>query len=194
MRVSWRPWRTSTPGAWRREPRPVLRGGDLSRPGDRPSAWSTRATVPAFGRDRPARREACAGFAEGGRRRPRQLMRTELESRGVDTRGPGWSHRPTGVTVVPSGGSRAAHPQSAIVGSARLARRSGPAPLARHVHVSSLRRRRCVRTAAFQGDARVRTDLTIRTGMDAGTRGILGALTATDLFLPNSAEARAITA
>jgi sugar/nucleoside kinase (ribokinase family) len=130
------------------------------------------------------------------------FMRTELESRGVDTRGvlvdP---HRPTGVTVVLSRGEDRA--QLTALGTVGDLRGSLVDPellrSARHVHVSSYFLQKALRPdlpALFEEAHASETTTSIDPNWDPDEQwdaGILGALTATDLFLPNSAEARAIT-
>ncbi len=130
------------------------------------------------------------------------FMRTELESRGVDTRGvlvdP---HRPTGVTVVLSRGEDRA--QITALGTVGDLRGSLVDPellrSARHVHVSSYFLQKALRPdlpALFEETHGFETTTSIDPNWDPDEQwdgGILGALTATDLFLPNSAEARAIT-
>jgi sugar/nucleoside kinase (ribokinase family) len=130
------------------------------------------------------------------------FMRTELESRGVDTSGvlvdP---QRPTGVTVVLSRGEDRA--QLTALGTVGDLRGSLVDPdlirSARHVHVSSYFLQKALRPdlpALFREAHGLETTTSIDPNWDPDEQwdgGILGALTETDLFLPNSAEARAIT-
>jgi sugar/nucleoside kinase (ribokinase family) len=129
-------------------------------------------------------------------------MREELASRGVDTRGvlvdP---HRPTGVTVVLSRGDDRA--LLTALGTVADLRGSLVDPdllrSARHVHVSSYFLQAGLRadlSALFDEAHGVQTTTSIDPNWDPQEQwdgGLLGVLSATDLFLPNSAEARSIT-
>ena len=130
------------------------------------------------------------------------FIREELTSRRVDTRGllvdP---HRPTGITVVLSRGEdRALLTAPGTVGDLR-ASLVDPEILrsARHIHISSFFLQRLLRAdlpALFDQVHAAGITTSIDPNWDPEERwdgGLLGLLSATDLFLPNSAEARAIT-
>ncbi|MEO8293800.1 MAG: PfkB family carbohydrate kinase, partial [Actinomycetota bacterium] len=131
-----------------------------------------------------------------------RFIREELTSRRVDTRGllvdP---HRPTGITVVLSRGEdRALLTAPGTVGDLR-ASLVDPEILrsARHIHISSFFLQRLLRAdlpALFDQVHAAGITTSIDPNWDPEERwdgGLLGLLSATDLFLPNSAEARAIT-
>jgi sugar/nucleoside kinase (ribokinase family) len=131
-----------------------------------------------------------------------RFMREELDARGVDTRGVFVDpHRPTGVTVVLSrGDDRAQLTALGTLGDLG-------APLvdrdllkrARHVHISSFFLQAALRPdlpSLFEEAHRAETTTSIDPNWDPAERwddGLLGVLGVTDLFLPNSVEARAIT-
>lgn len=131
-----------------------------------------------------------------------RFMREELDSRGVDVRGVVEDpHRPTGITVVLSrGDDRALLTAPGTVGDLR---RSLVDPdllrSARHIHVSSFFLQRALRAdlpALFDEVRAAGVTTSIDPNWDPEQRwngGLLGLLSETDLFLPNSAEARAIT-
>lgn len=131
-----------------------------------------------------------------------RFIREELTSRRVDTRGllvdP---HRPTGITVVLSRGEdRALLTAPGTVGDLR-ASLVDPEILrsTRHIHISSFFLQRLLRAdlpALFDQVHAAGITTSIDPNWDPEERwngGLLGLLSATDLFLPNSAEARAIT-
>jgi sugar/nucleoside kinase (ribokinase family) len=186
----------------------VLRGGDLEPAWGQAERLVDEGTLTVGGSGAimacaAAKLGLRAGFAGVVGNDPfGSFMRSELESRGVDTRGvlvdP---HRPTGVTVVLSRGEdRAQLTALGTVGDLR-----GPLVdpdllrSARHVHVSSYFLQKALRAdlpALFDEAHGFGTTTSIDPNWDPDEQwdgGILGALNATDLFLPNSAEARAIT-
>ena len=131
-----------------------------------------------------------------------RFMQDELVARGVDTRGvivdP---DRPTGVTVILSRGEdRAILTAPGTVRELRgeLVDRDLLGS-ARHVHVSSFYLQGSLRTdiaSLFDAAHTAGASTSIDPNWDPDERwdgGLLDLLTATDLFLPNSAEARAIT-
>jgi sugar/nucleoside kinase (ribokinase family) len=129
-------------------------------------------------------------------------IRQQLEARGVDTRGvlvdP---HRPTGVTVVLS--RRDDRAMLTALGTIADLRGSLVSPdllaTTRHVHVSSYFLQRSLRAdlpALFAEARSTGTTTSIDPNWDPDEEwdgGLLGLLPDTDLFLPNSAESRAIT-
>jgi sugar/nucleoside kinase (ribokinase family) len=130
------------------------------------------------------------------------FMREELASRGVDTsRVLVDPHRPTGVTVVLSRGDDRA--LLTALGTVADLRGSLVDPdllrSARHVHVSSYFLQAALRAdlpALFDEAHGVQTITSIDPNWDPQEQwdgSLLGVLSATDLFLPNSAEARSIT-
>ena len=131
-----------------------------------------------------------------------RFMRDELEARGVDVRGVTVDeHRPTGITVVLSRGEdRAIVTALGTVGDLRR-ELVDPALLssARHVHVSSYFLQRALRAdlpSLFAEVHAAGTSTSIDPNWDPDERwdgDVLDLLTVTDLFLPNSAEARSIT-
>ncbi len=130
------------------------------------------------------------------------FMREELASRGVDIRGvlvdP---HRPTGITVVLSrGDDRAILTAPGTVGDLRGSLVDAELlRTARHVHVSSYFLQGSLRAdlpGLFDEAHAAGVSTSIDPNWDPEERwggGLLGLLSETDLFLPNSAEARAIT-
>jgi sugar/nucleoside kinase (ribokinase family) len=131
-----------------------------------------------------------------------RFMQEELVARGVDVGGVRVDpHRPTGVTVVLSRGEdRALLTALGTVGdlSGSMVDRDLLAA-ARHVHVSSYFLQRALRPdlpSLFDEAHRSDTTTSIDPNWDPDERwdgDLLGLLSATNLFLPNSAEARAIT-
>jgi sugar/nucleoside kinase (ribokinase family) len=131
-----------------------------------------------------------------------RFMRDELGSRGVDTRGmQAEPNRPTGITVVLSrGDDRALLTAPGTVGDLRGSHidrdllRS-----ARHTHVSSFFLQRALRAdlpGLFDEAHAAGVTTSVDPNWDPQERwdgGLLDLLSETDLFLPNSAEARAIT-
>ncbi len=130
------------------------------------------------------------------------FMRVELESRGVDLRGllvdP---HRPTGITVVLSrGDDRAILTAPGTISDLRGSLIDADLlRTARHIHVSSYFLQRALREnlPGLFGEVRAAgVSTSVDPNWDPEQRwdgGLLGLLSQTDLFLPNSAEARAIT-
>jgi sugar/nucleoside kinase (ribokinase family) len=129
-------------------------------------------------------------------------MRDQLEARGVDTRGVVVDpHRPTGVTVVLSRGDD----RAMLTSPGTIADLRGslvdPDLLAgaRHVHVSSYFLQRALRAdlpSLFTEAHTAGTTTSVDPNWDPDEEwdgGLLGLLPDTDLFLPNSAEARATT-
>jgi sugar/nucleoside kinase (ribokinase family) len=186
----------------------VLRGGELEPAWDQTERLADEGTLTVGGSGAIM---ACAAAKLGLRTAFAgvvgddpfgRFMRDELEARGVDTRGvlvdP---HRPTGVTVVLSRGEdRALLTALGTVGDLRGSL-VDPDLLrsARHVHVSSYFLQGALRAdlpALFDEAHGVETTTSIDPNWDPEERwdgGLLGVLTQTDLFLPNSAEARSIT-
>lgn len=131
-----------------------------------------------------------------------RFMQDELEARGVDVRGITVDDdRPTGITVVLSRGEdRAIVTALGTVGDLR---RDLVDPdllsSARHVHVSSYFLQRSLRAdlpSLFAEVHAAGTSTSIDPNWDPEERwdgDVLNLLTVTDLFLPNSAEARSIT-
>ena len=131
-----------------------------------------------------------------------RFMQDELGARGVDVRGITVDdHRPTGITVVLSRGEdRAIITALGTVGDLRR-ELVDPELLssARHVHVSSYFLQRSLRAdlpSLFAEVHAAGTSTSIDPNWDPEERwdgDVLNLLTVTDLFLPNSAEARSIT-
>lgn len=131
-----------------------------------------------------------------------RFMQDELGSRGVDVRGVTVDdRRPTGITVVLSRGEdRAIITALGTVGDLRR-ELVDPNLLssARHVHVSSYFLQRSLRDdlpSLFEEVRAAGTSTSIDPNWDPEERwdgDVLNLLTVTDLFLPNSAEARSIT-
>ena len=131
-----------------------------------------------------------------------RFMQDELGARGVDVRGITVDdHRPTGITVVLSRGEdRAIITALGTVGDLRR-ELVDPELLssARHVHVSSYFLQRSLRDdlpSLFAEVHAAGTSTSIDPNWDPEERwdgDLLNLLTVTDLFLPNSAEARSIT-
>ena len=131
-----------------------------------------------------------------------RFMQDELEARGVDVRGLTVDDdRPTGITVVLSRGEdRAIVTALGTVGDLRR-ELVDPELLssARHVHVSSYFLQRSLRAdlpSLFAEVHAAGTSTSIDPNWDPEERwdgDVLNLLTVTDLFLPNSAEARSIT-
>lgn len=131
-----------------------------------------------------------------------RFMQDELEARGVDVRGITVDDdRPTGITVVLSRGEdRAIVTALGTVGDLRR-ELVDPELLssARHVHVSSYFLQRSLRAdlpSLFAEVHAAGTSTSIDPNWDPEERwdgDVLNLLTVTDLFLPNSAEARSIT-
>lgn len=189
-------------------PHLVLRGGDVAPVFGREEHLVEEGTLTLGGSgaimaSAAARLGLRVGFVGVVGRDPfGRFVREELASRGVDIRGvledP---HRPTGITVVLSrGDDRALLTASGTVGDLRgsvvdpdLLRS------ARHVHVSSFFLQRALRAdlpALFDEVRAAGVTTSIDPNWDPEERwngGLLGLLSETDLFLPNSAEARAIT-
>ncbi len=131
-----------------------------------------------------------------------RFMREELLARGVDIRGMSVDpRRPTGVTVVLSRGEdRAILTAPGTVGDLR--RELVPPELldaTRHVHVSSYYLQSSLRAdlpSWFDEMRGAGTSTSVDPNWDPRERwdgDLLNLLSTTDLFLPNSAEARAIT-
>lgn len=131
-----------------------------------------------------------------------RFMQDELGARGVDVRGITVDeHRPTGITVVLSRGEdRAIITALGTIGDLRRDL-VDPELLssARHVHVSSYFLQRSLLAdlpSLFAEVHAAGTSTSIDPNWDPEERwdgDVLNLLTVTDLFLPNSAEARAIT-
>ena len=131
-----------------------------------------------------------------------RFMQEELAARGVDIRGMRVDPtRPTGITVVLSRGEdRALLTAPGTVHDLDRSMVDGNLlAAARHVHVSSYFLQRSLRQdlpSLFADAHRTHTSTSIDPNWDPEERwdgGLLNLLSATDIFLPNSAEARAIT-
>jgi sugar/nucleoside kinase (ribokinase family) len=186
----------------------VLRGGDLTPVFGQEERLVEEGTLTVGGSGAimacaAARLGLRAGFAGVVGQDPfGRFMRDELESRGVDTRGMVVDpHRPTGITVVLSrGDDRALLTAPGTVGDLRgslvdreLLRNT------RHIHVSSFFLQGGLRgdlPALFDEAHVAGVSTSIDPNWDPEERwdgGLLELLSETDLFLPNSAEARVIT-
>ena len=131
-----------------------------------------------------------------------RFMQEQLEARGVDTRGVRLDpERPTGVTVVLSrGDDRALITAPGTVGdlTGSMVDRDLLTE-ARHLHISSYYLQGALRPdlpVLFDDAHRAGTSTSIDPNWDPEERWdgeLLNLLSATDLFLPNSVEARAIT-
>jgi sugar/nucleoside kinase (ribokinase family) len=186
----------------------VLRGGDLQPVFGQEERLVEEGTLTVGGSGAimacaAARLGLRAGFAGVVGDDPfGRFMREELTSRGVDTRGVTVDpRRPTGITVVLSrGDDRALLTAPGTVGDLRGSL-VDPELLrsARHVHVSSYFLQRSLRAdlpGLFDEASAAGVGTSIDPNWDPEQRwdgGLLGLLSETDLFLPNSAEARAIT-